>query len=65
MLAKPSTDGKTVAFEFVDISGDPKRGHMHGGTFTVVDANHHVEDWFFMLPGDKLMHAHMDLHRVN
>ena len=65
MVGKASPDGKKVSFDFVDISGDPKRGHMHGSAFTLMDANHHVEDWFFMLPGDKLLRAHMDLHRVN
>ncbi len=65
MVGKVSADGKKIAFEFVDISGDPKRGHMHGSAFTFGDANHHSEDWFFMLPGDKPIHAHFDLHRVN
>jgi hypothetical protein len=31
----------------------------------VIDANHHTEDWTYMLPGDKPVHAHFDLQRVN
>ena len=63
MAAKTSTDGKTVEFEFLDVAGDLEYGHMQHSVFTVVDANHHTEDWTFLMPGDKLMHAHMDLTR--
>jgi hypothetical protein len=30
----------------------------------MIDANHHTEDWTYMMPGDKPMHAHMDLQRT-
>ena len=65
MTAKPLIDDKTLDFDFVDATGNLKFGHMQHSTFTVIDANHHIEDWTFALPGDKLMHAHMDLKRVN
>ena len=65
MVGKMSPDGKTVEFDFVDISGGTQRGHMHHAVFTVIDANHHTEDWTYMMPGDKPMHAHFDLHRKN
>ncbi len=64
MVARTSPDGKTVEFDFVDISGGTQRGHMHHAVFTVIDANHHTEDWIYMLPGDKPMHAHFDLQRT-
>ena len=63
MVAKTSPDGKTVEFDLVDISGALKYGHMHHAVFTVIDANHHTEDWTYMMPGDKPMHAHFDLER--
>jgi hypothetical protein len=65
MVAKTSPDSKTVEFDFVDISGGTEHGHMHHAVFTVIDANHHTEDWTYMLPGDKPVHAHFDLQRVN
>ena len=65
MVARTSPDGKTVEFDFVDISGGTQHGHMHHAVFTVIDANHHTEDWTYMLPGDKPMHAHFDLTRKN
>ena len=63
MTGKMSPDGKTVEFEFKDISGSVEH-HMHHSVFTIIDANHHTEDWTFMMK-DKPIHAHFDLHRTN
>ena len=63
MTGTMSPDGKTVEFELKDISGNPDQ-HMHHSVFTIVDADHHLEDWTFMMK-DKPIHAHFDLHRVN
>jgi len=65
MVARKSADGKTLEFDFVDISGSTQYGHMHHAVFTIIDANHHTEDWTYIMPGDKAMHAHFDLHRTN
>jgi hypothetical protein len=65
MIGKMSPDGKTVEFAMVDISGSTEHGHMQQAVFTYIDANHHTEDWIYMMPGDKAMHAHFDVHRVN
>ena len=64
MAARTSPDGKTVEFDFLDVAGNTQYGHMQHAVFTVVDENHHTEDWTFMMPGDKPMHAHMDLQRT-
>jgi hypothetical protein len=64
MVAKSSPDGKKVEFDFLDLSGGTEYGHMHHALFTIIDANHHVEDWTYMMPGDKPVHAHMDLKRA-
>ncbi len=64
MVATTSPDGKTVEFDFLDIAGGTQYGHMHHAVFTVIDANHHTEDWTFMMPGDKPVHAHVDLQRT-
>ncbi len=63
MTGKMSPDGKAVEFELKDISGSTEH-HMHHSVFTIIDANHHTEDWTFMM-NDKAIHAHFDLHRVN
>jgi len=63
MVARKSADGKRVEFDFVDLSGSNQRGHMYHATFTIIDTNHHTEDWTYMLPGDKPLRAHFDLQR--
>jgi len=64
MAGTLSPDGKVLDFNFLDVTGNMKYGHMQHATFTFIDANHHVEDWTFQMPGDKAMHAHFDLQRT-
>jgi phage tail protein X len=64
MVARTSPDGKKLEFDFIDVAGSTQYGHMQHAIFTVIDANHHIEDWTYLMPGDKPVHAHMDLQRV-
>ena len=64
MVARPSADGKTVEFDLVDAPGSNQVGHVSHAVFTIIDANHHIEDWIFMLANGTLVHAHMDFKRV-
>jgi hypothetical protein len=64
MVGKFAADGKTVEFDFLDVNGNLQYGHMHHAVFTAIDANHHTEDWTYMEPGDKPVHAHFDLQRT-
>jgi hypothetical protein len=64
MAAKVSPDGKTVEFDFLDVAGGTEYGHMHHALFTMIDANHHTEDWTYMEPGDKMVRAHLELQRA-
>src|SRR6266436_521521 len=66
MTGKTSPDGKSVEFDFLDITGNMKFGHMQHALFTTIDANHHIEDWTFMIEGKEgptPVHARFDLHR--
>lgn len=64
MVGRLSPDGKTVEFDFLDLSGGTTDGHMHHAVFTIIDADHHSEDWTYMSPEDKPDHAHIDLVRI-
>ncbi len=64
MAGMLSADGKTVEFDFLDVSGGTKFGHMHRAVFTIIDADHHTEDWTYMSPENKADHAHIDLVRA-
>jgi len=64
MTATASPDGKTITFDFLDATNlaSPDAGHMQRVVFTVIDANHHTEDWTFADHG-KEMKELFDLHR--
>ena len=64
LIARSSTDGKTVEFDLVDFPGSNDVGHVSHGVFTIIDASHHLEDWTFTLANGKPVHAHMDFRRV-
>ncbi len=64
MKATVSPDGKTIAFDMVDITGPVTRGHMKRAVFTYIDDNHHREEWTFIMPGDKQIVAAFDAQRV-
>jgi len=64
MTGKMSPDGKTLEFDFADLSGGNKYGHMYHAVFTIIDENHHIEEWTYMMPGDKPVHGHIDLQRT-
>jgi hypothetical protein len=64
MAARTSADGKTVEFDFLDVAGSTDYGHMQHAVFTLIDANHHTEDWTYLMPGDKPVRAHLDLKRA-
>jgi hypothetical protein len=64
MQAAASPDGRTFTFDFFDATNlaTPDAGHMQRVVFTIVDANHHTEDWTFADHG-KEMKQFFDLRR--
>ncbi|MFZ0770000.1 MAG: hypothetical protein WCA49_05855 [Candidatus Sulfotelmatobacter sp.] len=65
MSASTSPDGKTITFDFFDATNlaTPDAGHMQRVVFTMVDANHHTEDWTFFAGPGKEMKEFFDLTR--
>jgi hypothetical protein len=64
MSGSLSSDGKTVDFTFVDVSGVATHGYMDHASFKIIDADHHSEDWGVLASAGKHMSAHMDLVRA-
>jgi hypothetical protein len=64
MQASASPDGKTIVFNFLDATNlaSADAGHMHRVAITVLDANHHTEEWSFADHG-KEMKEMFDLRR--
>ena len=62
MTGKIGADGKSFEFDFLDVAGSTAGGHMHRAGLTVINEDHHTEDWTFMV-GDQPVRAHFDLQR--
>ncbi len=64
MQASVSPDGKVITFTYVDATNlaSPDAGHMEKMVLTMLDDNHHTEDWTFVDHGRE-MKRFFDLHR--
>ena len=64
MQASVSPDGKSITFSFVDATNlaTPDAGHMQRMVLTLVDDNHHTEEWTFLDHGKEMKEV-FDLHR--
>jgi putative NIF3 family GTP cyclohydrolase 1 type 2 len=53
MQATASSDGKTFVFDFVDATNlvHPEDGHMKRMVISMVDSDHHTEEWIFVEHG--------------
>lgn len=64
MQASVSPDGKIITFNFLDATNlaTPDAGHMQKMILTIVDNNHHTEEWVYADHGQE--HKELfDLHR--
>ena len=64
MQASLSPTGRTITFNFFDATNlaTPDAGHMQKMILTLVDDNHHTEEWVFADHGKELKRV-FDLHR--
>jgi hypothetical protein len=64
MQASVSPDGKIITFNFLDATNlaTPDAGHMQKMILTLIDDNHHTEEWIFKDHGTEHT-AVFDLHR--
>jgi hypothetical protein len=63
MVGKVLPDGKTVEFEFLDVSGSTQYGHMQHVVFNFIDSDHHTEQWEFAMADGKKEGGLLDLRR--
>jgi len=65
MVGTASPDGKTITFNFLDATNlvTTDAGHMQRVVITIIDANHHTEDWTFQ-DHDQQMKKLFDLKRT-
>lgn len=61
---KLTPDGKSLEFNFLDVSGGTQKGLMKHMLFTFVDANNHVIEVIVGLPDGKEIVARGEFHRT-
>jgi YD repeat-containing protein len=63
MIASTSADGKTITFDYFDATNlaSPDAAHMQRVVFTIINANHHTEEWTFNDHGKEIREV-FDLH---
>jgi hypothetical protein len=56
MKATASPDGKTITFDFLDATNlaSADAGHMHRMVLSLIDSNHHTEEWTFLDHGKEM-----------
>ena len=59
-----SPDGKTITFDFLDATNlaSPDAAHMHHVVISMLDANHHTEEWTLTDHGKEMKEV-FDLRR--
>ena len=62
---KLSPDGNTIEFSFLDVAGSTQGGLVKRMAFTIVDANKHIVEFTFILPGRKPMLLRGEFQRTN
>lgn len=62
MTGKLAADGKRLEFNFLDVTGPIKYGHMNKAAFTFIDSDRHIEEWTFHLP-NRVVLARFELKR--
>lgn len=63
VAGKLSPDGKTIEFDFTDMAGTNKYGHMHHALFTFIDKDHHIQEWTWMMPDGRPVKLRSELRR--
>jgi hypothetical protein len=61
---KLSPDGKSVAFDFLDVAGGTQRGVLKRMVFTNIDENHHTVEVTYLLPDGKQVQPRAEFQRT-
>ena len=61
---KMSPDGKTIEFNFLDVTGGTQRGFVKRTVITTIDANKHIVELTFIMPDGKPLEARGEFERT-
>jgi hypothetical protein len=61
---KMSPDGKTIEFSFIDVTGSTRGGYLKDMVITMIDADHHIVAFTFVMPDGKPIPLHGEFTRT-
>ena len=61
---KMSPDGKAIEFSFLDVAGSTRGGYLKDMTLTIVDADHHIVAFTFVMPDGKPIQLRGEFQRT-
>lgn len=62
---KMSQDGKAIEFSFLDVVGSTRGGYLKDMVITMVDADHHIVAFTFVMPDGKPIQLRGEFKRTN
>jgi hypothetical protein len=62
---KMSPDGKAVEFSFLDVAGPTRGGYLKDMAITMIDADHHIVAFTFVMPDGKPIQLRGEFQRTN
>jgi hypothetical protein len=61
---KMSADGKAIEFSFLDVAGSTRGGLLKDMVLTMIDADHHIVGFTFVMPNGKPIQLHGEFQRT-
>jgi hypothetical protein len=61
---KMSPDGKAIEFGFLDVAGPTRGGYLKDMVITIIDADHHIVAFTFVMPDGKAIQLRGEFQRT-
>ena len=61
---KMSPDGKAIEFSFLDVAGSTRGGYLKDMVITMIDADHHIVEFTFVMPDGKPIQLRGEFQRT-
>jgi hypothetical protein len=61
---KMSADGKAIEFSFLDVAGSTRGGYLKDMALTLIDADHHIAAFTFVMPDGKPIQLRGEFQRT-
>jgi hypothetical protein len=65
MEGKMSPDGSAIEFTFLEVAGSTRGGYLKDMVITIIDADHHIVAFTFVMPDGKPIPLRGEFKRIN